>query len=134
MATRFHDHGCPNCAAPVQVAVGEIQVVCEYCGSLLRFEPTAGELEVVRTREEMKRRERVEVQKAALRLRAEQREMERWRKTAATVALQAMPVIGDAAGRTLFRGAVRKGSGCGCGCLAGLAGLLLAALAVLTSL
>lgn len=131
MTRALTDHDCPNCAAPLRVSVGDVEVVCEYCGSLLRFEVTAEELEVVRTREEMKRRERVEIQKAVLRHRAEQQEMERWRRVAARVALQAMPVIGDAAGRALFRGAVRRGSGCGCGCLALVIGLVAASLGLI---
>ena len=128
------DHDCPNCAAPARAALGEVEVVCEYCGSLLRYEVTAEELEVVRTREEMKRRERIEVQKAALRHQAELEEMERWRRVAADVALQAMPVIGDAAGRALFRGALRRGSGCGCGCVALIVGLIVAGLGLVVGL
>jgi hypothetical protein len=107
---------CPNCAAPLDAAIGDVEDICEYCGSLIRLIPEAEELEVVRTREDMKRRERVAIQKEKLRRHVEQQEMERWRRAAAGVALRAMPIIGDAAGRAIFRGALRRG-GCGCiGC------------------
>jgi hypothetical protein len=107
---------CPNCAAPLDAAIGDVEDICEYCGSLIRLIPEAEELEVVRTREDMKRRERVAIQKEKLRRHVEQQEMERWRRAAAGVALRAMPIIGDAAGRAVFRGAMGRG-GCGCiGC------------------
>ncbi len=38
---------CPNCGAPLVVPMGETEVPCEYCSSLLRFVPGAEELEVV---------------------------------------------------------------------------------------
>jgi len=123
-------HDCPNCSAPAHVPLGEVETVCEYCGSHLRFLPDQREMEVVRTREEMKYRERVAVQRAALKKKLEQEEMARWRETAGKVAIAALPVVGDVAGRTLFRSAVQRGGGggcAGCGCL----GLVLV---VLTSL
>jgi len=122
---------CPNCAAPLKVPIGEVETLCEYCGSQLRFTPDDKELEVVRTREEMKYRERVAVQKAQLRQKMEQEEMAAWRQTAGKVALAALPAVGDAAGRALFRGAMQRSGGCiGCGCL-GLLGAIAAVGAVL---
>ena len=117
-----HSHHCPNCSAPLQVPVGEVEAPCQYCGSLLRFIPDAEELEVVRTREEMKYRERVAVQKEILRTKLEIEEMDRWRQVATKVAIAAMPVVGHAAGRAMFGTATRSGGGClGCGCLAAIA-------------
>jgi hypothetical protein len=93
-------------------------VLCEFCDSQLRLIPGKEELAVVRTREEMKYRERVAVQKAVLRQRLEREEAEKWREVAAKVAIAAVPIVGRAAGRGLFGAAVDKGSGCiGCGCL-----------------
>ncbi len=125
-------YDCPNCAAPTTLPLGEVETVCEYCGSHLRFLPDEREMKVVRTREEMKRRERVAIQKAMLKKQLEQEELARWRETAAKVALAALPIVGDVAGRTLFRSAVhRGGAGCsGCGCLVVVA-MALAALAAL---
>lgn len=110
---------CPNCSAPAYLPLGEVEVLCEYCGSQLRLLPDEREMEVVRTREEMRYRERVAIHKVELRKRLEQEEMERWRETAGKVAIAALPVIGDVAGRALFRRAVgHGGGGClGCGCL-----------------
>jgi hypothetical protein len=109
---------CPNCSAPLDVPIGEVEALCSYCGSQLRFMPDADELEVVRTREEMKYRERVAVQKQILRDKLEQEEMDRWRQTATKVAIAAMPVVGDVAGRAILGSAVSRGGGCvGCGCL-----------------
>ena len=121
---------CPNCSAPVAVPLGTVETGCEYCGSHLRFLPDEREMEVVKTREEMKYRERVAIQKAVLRQKLEQEELARWRDTAARVAIAALPVVGDAAGRAVFRAAVRRGGGgCGgCGC-AVLVALLAAAAA-----
>ncbi len=117
-------HHCPNCSAPLDLPIGEVEAVCEYCASRLRFVPGAEELEVVRTREEMKYRERVAVQKQILRNRLEQEEMDRWRQTAAKVAIAALPVVGQTAGRAMFGAAVRRGGGClGCGCLAAVAAI-----------
>lgn len=121
---------CPNCSAPANVPLGEVETVCEFCGSHLRFLPNESEMEVVRTREEMKYKERVAVQKAALKKKLEQEELARWRETVGKVAIAALPVVGDVAGRTLFRSAVKHGGGggcAGCGCL----GLVIAALASL---
>lgn len=125
-------YDCPNCAAPTLLPLGEVETICEYCGSHLRFLPNEREMEVVRTREEMKKRERVAIQKAMLRKQLEQEELAQWRNTAAKVAVAALPVVGDVAGRALFRSAVhRGGSGCsGCGCLA-IVAIALTALAAL---
>lgn len=116
--------GCPNCGAPLDVPLGEVEAACEYCRSKLRFVPEANELEVVRTREEMKHRERLEVEKQILQNRLKQQEMDRWRETAAKVAIAAVPVIGRTAGRAAFNAAASRGGGCGC--LAVLAALLTA--------
>ena len=117
-------HHCPNCSAPVVVPLGEIEIYCEYCDSQLRFIPDAEELEVVKTREEMKHRERVAVEQQILRNKLHREEMDRWRETA----IASVPIVGRTAGRVLFGAALRKGSGCGC--LAVL-GAMLAALALL---
>lgn len=124
--------GCPNCSAPTTIPVGDVETVCEYCGSHLRFLPDAREMEVVRTREDMKRRERIAIQKAFLEKQLRQEELAQWRSTAASVAVKALPVVGDVAGRALFRSAIHKGGGgcSGCGCL-GLIALLIGILAVL---
>jgi hypothetical protein len=108
---------CPNCSAPLAVPLGETETLCSFCVSRLRFIPEQGELEVVRTREEMKRQERVEVQRIILQKQLEAQETERWRQVAARVAIASLPVVGDVAGRALF-GAVFSSEGClGCGCL-----------------
>lgn len=114
---------CPNCSAPLHVAMGETEVLCDYCASRLRFVPGHAELEVVRTREEMKRRERVDVQKALLEKQLRQEELARWRQTAAHVAIQAMPVVGQAVGKAAFRAAVSRAGGAGCGCMGSLLAL-----------
>ncbi len=118
-------HHCPNCAAPVNLALGEVEAICEYCASRLRFLPDADEMEVVRTREEMKYRERVAVQKQILQNKLEHEEMDRWRQTAGKVAIAALPVVGDVAGKALFGAALkRSGGGCaGCGCATMLAAI-----------
>jgi len=121
---------CPNCSAPLDVALGETEVLCPYCASKLRLVPGESELQVVRTREEMKYKERVAVQKALLEKQLRQEELARWRETAAQVAIKALPVVGEAAGKAVFRAAVRGGAGSGLGCL-GILGALLAALAAL---
>ncbi len=78
----------------------------------------------MRTREEMKYKERVAVQKEILNKRMEQEEMDRWREVAGNVAIRALPVVGDVAGRALFGAAMTRGGGCvGCGCLGLLAAL-----------
>ena len=124
-------HHCANCSAPLEVELGQVEVFCEYCDSELKIIPGQDELAVVRTREEMKYRERVAVQKAILRQKLEREEAERWRQTAAKVAIAALPIVGRSAGRGLFNAALRRGGGCfGCGCL----GLLMAVLAALAAL
>ena len=65
----------------------------------------------------MKHKERVAARKMLLAKQLRQEEAERWRQTAGKVALKAMPLVGDAAGRAMFNTALRKGKGCiGCGC------------------
>ena len=120
--------GCPNCGAPLDVPLGEVEALCGYCRSKLRFVPEANELEVVRTREEMKHRERVAVEQQILQNRLKQQEMDRWRQTAAKVAIAAVPIIGRTAGRAAFSAAASRGGGCGC---LGVIAALLAALALL---
>jgi hypothetical protein len=126
---------CPNCSAPLDVPLGETETLCSFCDSRLRMLPGTEEMAVVRTREEMKYRERVAVQKAILRKRLEQEEAARWRQLAGKVAITALPVVGSTAGRALFGAAVRRGGGClGCGCtgaLAALAAIVLGLLALL---
>ena len=122
MSPSARGNHCPNCSAPLEVELGQVEVLCEYCDSRLEMIPGREELAVVRTREEMKYRERVAVQKAILRQKLEREETERWRQTAAKVAIAAVPLVGRAAGRGLFHAALDKGSGClGCGCLVVLA-------------
>jgi hypothetical protein len=106
------------------VPLGEVEVFCDYCASQLRFIPRAEELEVVKTREQMKHRERVAAQQQILRNRLHHEEMDRWRETAAKVAIASVPILGRTAGRALFNQAVSRGGGCGCGCLGALGGLL----------
>lgn len=131
MTARVEGHHCSNCSAPLEVELGQVEVFCEFCDSHLRIVPGEDELAVVRTREEMKYRERVAVQKAILRQKLEQEEAERWRQTAAKVAIAAVPMVGRAAGRGLFNAALHRGGGClGCGCL-GFIAAALAALAIL---
>jgi hypothetical protein len=126
---------CPNCSAPMVVPLGETEMDCGFCDSRVRFVPGTGELEVVRAREEMKARERVAVAQARMRQQLEQEEAERWRQTAAKVAITALPVVGRTAGRAFFEAALgRRGAGCaGCGCVLPLA-LLLAGAAALALL
>jgi uncharacterized Zn finger protein (UPF0148 family) len=108
---------CPNCSAPLVVPLGEVEVGCAFCDSVVRFLPGRGEMEVVRTREEMKYRERVAVAQTRLRHELEQEEAERWRQTAARVAIAALPIVGRSAGRAAFEmalGGRRRGcQGCG---------------------
>jgi uncharacterized Zn finger protein (UPF0148 family) len=120
---------CPNCSAPLDVALGETEVLCPFCASKLRFVPGASDLEVVRTREEMKRRERVEVQRALLEKQLKQEEYARWRESAARVAIASLPVVGEAVGKAAFRAALSRGGGLGC--LGALGGLLLVLLRLL---
>jgi uncharacterized Zn finger protein (UPF0148 family) len=121
-----HHLGCPNCGAPLDVPLGEVEALCEYCRSKLRFVPEENELEVVRTREEMKHRERIAVEKQLLRNQLEKQEMDRWRETASRVAIAALPIVGRTAGRAAFNAAAGSGGGgCGgCGCLALIAALI----------
>lgn len=131
MTAEVQGHHCSNCSAPLEVELGQVEVFCDFCDSHLRLIPGEDELAVVRTREEMKYRERVAVQKAILRQKLEHEEAERWRQTAARVAIAAVPLVGRAAGRGLFNAALKRGGGCvGCGCLVPVA-LLLAALGLL---
>src|ERR1700741_3037023 len=102
---------CPNCSAPMLVPLGETECDCEYCDTRSRFLPGSAELEVVRTREEMKYRERVAVQQTRMRNELEQEEAERWRQTAAKVAIAALPVVGRGVGRAVFNAALRRGGG-----------------------
>lgn len=127
------DLKCPNCAAPLDLPMGETEVLCDFCESRLKFLPDTREMEVVRTREEMKYKERVEVRKLVLQKQLKQEEAEAWRRTAAEVALRALPVVGTAVGRGLFRAALGRSSGClGCGCLTTLLALLAGILALAT--
>jgi len=122
MSPSVRGRHCPNCSAPLEVELGQVEVLCEYCDSRLELIPGRDELAVVRTREEMKYRERVALQKSILRQKLQREETERWRQTAAKVAIAAVPIVGRAAGRGLFNAALDKGSGClGCGCLGVLA-------------
>ncbi len=100
------------------VPLGETEVDCVFCDSRVRFLPGSEELEVVRTREELKYRERVALEQTRLRQQLEREEAERWRQTAARVAVAALPVLGRTAGRAVFDAALRRSGGClGCGCV-----------------
>ena len=112
MTADVHGHHCSNCSAPLEGALGQVEVFCEFCDSQLRLVPGEAELGLIRTREEMKYRERVAVQKAILRQQLDREEAEKWRQTAAKVAISAMPLVGRAAGRGLFNAALRRGGGC----------------------
>lgn len=127
---------CPNCSAPMLVPLGETEMDCEFCDSRVRFLPGSDELEVVRTREQMKSRERVALAQARMRQQLEQQEAERWRQTAAKVAIAALPVIGRSAGRAAFDAALRRGGGgcLGCGCVLPLALTLAGAAAAVLGL
>jgi hypothetical protein len=99
------------------VPVGEVEMDCAFCDSIIRFLPGTGEMEVVRVREEMKARERVTVAQARMRQQLEEEEAERWRQTAAKVAIAALPIVGRSAGRAAFEMALGGRRGClGCGC------------------
>ena len=126
---------CPNCSAPLKVPPGEVDVLCAFCESRLSFIPSTQEMEVVKTREEMKRKERVEVQRLQLQKELQQEEAAKWRQTAAQVAISTLPLVGTAMGRGLFRAALgRFRGGCmGCGCLLPLLLGLAALAAVLLS-
>jgi hypothetical protein len=126
---------CPNCSAPLHVPLGETDALCDFCESRLKLLPDGREMEVVKTREEMKYKERVEVRRLVLQKQMDQEEHEAWRRTAAQVALQALPVVGTAMGRGLFRAALGRSSGClGCGCLSSLLAALAGALGLLAIL
>ncbi len=123
---------CPNCSAPVEIPVGETKAVCHFCESRLRFLPEAGEMEVVRTREEMKYRERVAVRQIVLQQQLQKEEAEAWRRTAAQVAISAAPLLGAAVARGVFHLALGRRPGCiGCGCLLPLLTLFALAAALL---
>ena len=121
-----HNLGCPNCGAPLDVPLGEVEALCEYCRSKLRFVPEENELEVVRTREEMKHRERIAVEKQILRKRLWRTVTASWPSAASKVAIAALPIVGRTAGRAAFNAAAGRGrGGCGgCGCLALIAALI----------
>ena len=126
---------CPNCSAPLVVPLGETEAVCDFCESRLKFLPDGREMEVVKTREEMKYKERVEVRRLVLQKQLQQEEAEAWRRTAADVAIRALPVVGTAMGRSLFRIALGRSTGClGCGCLTSLLAALAAAAALIAGL
>lgn len=127
-----HRH-CPNCSAPLDVPLGETEVLCEYCETKLRFEPGEGELAVVRTREEMKYRERVAVRQVVLRHELEREKAEAWRRTAAQVAIAAAPFVGAALARGAFRAALGRPAGC-LGCSVTLAAVVLGFAALLLAL
>jgi hypothetical protein len=125
---------CPNCSAPLKVPPGEVDVLCEFCESRLTFVPSTQEMEVVRTREEMKRKERVEVQRLQLEKELQSEEAAQWRQTAAQVAIAALPVVGTAVGRGLFNSVLQRRGGClGCGCLLPILGALAALLIVVAT-
>jgi hypothetical protein len=84
----------------------------------------------------MKYRERVALGQARMKQDLAREEADRWRQTAAKVAIAALPLVGRSAGRAIFDAALRRGGlrpGClGCGCVLPL--LLLTAGAVLIAL
>lgn len=103
----------------MEVPLGETEMACAFCSSRIRFLPGSDEMEVVRVREEAKSRERAAVAQARMRQELEQEELERWRQTAANVAITVLPVVGRSAARVLFDTALGgSGRGClGCGCV-----------------
>ncbi|MBP7866376.1 MAG: hypothetical protein KA419_10535 [Acidobacteria bacterium] len=107
---------CPNCAAPLDLGLGELETVCAYCRSRVRFVPDRQEMEVIRTREEMKHRERIAVQREILNKQLRQEELAKWRETAGKIAISSLPFFGEGIGRALFRAVLGRGGGC-CGCL-----------------
>lgn len=122
---------CPNCSAPLDLPLGETELVCDYCESRLHFVPGEAELSVVKTREEMKYKERVAVRQMVMRRELEREEAEAWRRTAAQVAISAAPAVGSAVARVAFRAALGRSAGCfGCGILF----LMLLSLAAITLL
>jgi hypothetical protein len=123
---------CPNCSAPMAVPLGECEMLCDFCDSLVRFLPGSGEMEVVRTREEMKSRERVALAQERMRQQLEAEEAARWRQTAANVAIAALPILGRTAGSAIFDAVLGNRRGClGCGCVIPLLALLTGAACVL---
>jgi hypothetical protein len=128
-----HSVKCPNCSAPMSVPLGECEMLCDFCDSLVRFVPESGEMSVVRTREEMKSRERVALAQARMRQQLEAEEAAQWRQTAANVAIAALPILGRSAGAAIFDAALgNRGRGClGCGCVLPLLALLAGAACVL---
>lgn len=121
---------CPNCSAPLDLPVGETEILCDYCESRLQFVPGVEELAVVRTREEMKYKERVTVRQMVLRRELEREKAEAWRRTAAQVAISAAPAVGGAVARIAFRAALGRSAGC-LGCCGA---LLLATLSALMAI
>jgi hypothetical protein len=102
----------------MSVPLGETEMDCASCDSRVRFLPDSDEMQVVRAREEVKSRERVTVAQARMRQQLEAEELERWRQTAAKVAIAVLPVIGRGAARSLFEVALGGRGGClGCGCV-----------------
>ena len=63
----------------MDVRLGEVEALGEFCRWTLRLIPEDNEREVGRTRAEMKHRERVGVEKQILRNKLEHEEMDRWR-------------------------------------------------------
>jgi hypothetical protein len=123
---------CPNCGAPTELALGEVEALCQFCGSRVAHLPGEGELEVVRTREEVKARERLDVERLEQQRRLRELEGERWRQAAGKVAAAVLPALGRSAGRAAAEAVLARGGGClGCGCSVALAllGLLGFALA-----
>jgi hypothetical protein len=127
---------CPNCSAPLCVPLGETEIDCEFCDSRVRMLPGSHEMEVVRTREEMKYRERVAVTRTHMRHQLEQEEADRWRQTAAQVAIAVLPVVGRSVGRAAFNAALgHRGRGClGCGCVLPFVAVLAGAASAMTLL
>jgi len=99
------------------VPLGEVEAHCQYCESLVRFIPGSEELQVVRTREELKYRERLALHQERMRQELQREEYEAWRQTAAKVAIAALPIVGRTAGRVVFDAALRRGGCLGCGCV-----------------
>jgi hypothetical protein len=99
------------------VPLGDVEATCEYCESLVRFIPGSDEMQVVRTREEMKYRERVALHQESMRQQLQREEYAAWRQTAAKVAIAALPIVGRTAGRVVFNAALRRGGCAGCGCV-----------------
>jgi len=115
-------------------AAGEVEVDCDYCDSRVRLLPGSDEMEVVRTREELKSRERVTLEQERLR-----RQVSRRRPSAGARPPRAWPLprcpCWAAARVAPRRRALRRPGGClGCGCLLPLALLLAAGSALAAAL